>query len=688
MFSASVQNRSAAVGLFPNAKLAAVSRNHYAPDFQAVVFCGYGESLYPLTQGENATPKALLPIGDEVMIDRVLAWVEESGIVDVLLLCPQSQMVAITNHLRAAWPPASASDGPSAKKPSNTASATAHVSHHTAPSPARDGRRRNAGDSSRLRIEVHGLDERETMETLNPPKSSDDKADNDGPAVGSKVGNGVTAANVDDSSDEEDEDEAYIAVGGAAETAGTARILRRWRDWIRSDFVVLPCDITPPPSLPLTKLLNRHRNQSGSLVTSLWYEKTEVELKDPDGKHGERVLAAYVTHMWWYSNSAPESILVGYDKKSQELLMIQPLEELEDDVELRMSLLHRAPTLSLTTNLMDAHVYVFRRAVLDLMMTKDPRDLESVKENLVPWLVKGGWQDGVREKWRHILNHNQDPLAAALAKSTVASLSVGGDLESDFLETVESTNPTSPSSPAKTPGQTLLDFKYSLPGRVKDGQSKRPSYQRPAPGDELRCGMIVYERPVPEKTPVPVTQNQKGRSQQPVEKEKDAEVPLMRGNTVAGYWELNRQFLRAMPPNLANLPVRSQPGSANPAVSVPAAPNAESKPAIVASNVDPKAQVSADTLLAPSTRVGERTSIKKCIIGRHCVIGKNVKLTNCVVWDYVVIADGAKIENTILCNNVRIGEKAQIKDCELGAEFEVEAGADLKGERLTAGEEA
>lgn len=48
---------------------------------------------------------------------------------------------------------------------------------------------------------------------------------------------------------------------------------------------------------------------------------------------------------------------------------------------------------------MDAHVYVFRRPVLDLMMSKDPRDLESIKENLVPWLVKGGWQDGVRAKW-------------------------------------------------------------------------------------------------------------------------------------------------------------------------------------------------------------------------------------------------------------------------------------------------
>lgn len=54
----------------------------------------------------------------------------------------------------------------------------------------------------------------------------------------------------------------------------------------------------------------------------------------------------------------------------------------------------------------------------------------------------------------------------------------------------------------------------------------------------------------------------------------------------------------------------------------------------------------------------------------------------------VRLSFSAKIENSILCNNVRIGEKAQVKDCELGAEFEVEAGADLKGERLTAGEEA
>jgi hypothetical protein len=34
---------SRAAGLFPGSKLT-VNRNHYDPDFQAVVFCGYGES--------------------------------------------------------------------------------------------------------------------------------------------------------------------------------------------------------------------------------------------------------------------------------------------------------------------------------------------------------------------------------------------------------------------------------------------------------------------------------------------------------------------------------------------------------------------------------------------------------------------------------------------------------------------
>lgn len=134
-----------------------------------------------------------------------------------------------------------------------------------------------------------------------------------------------------------------------------------------------------------------------------------------------------------------------------------------------------------------------------------------------------------------------------------------------------------------------------------------------------------------------------------------------------------------MPPNLDNLQRAKQDPDSG-----------------VASNIDPKAQVSADSLVPSTTRVGERTSIKKSLIGRHCVIGKNVRLSNVIVWDFVNIADGsvealllalsylkltlygrvlyrAKIDNTILCSNVRVGEKAQVQASEIGNGYEVEA---------------
>jgi hypothetical protein len=50
----------------------------------------------------------------------------------------------------------------------------------------------------------------------------------------------------------------------------------------------------------------------------MWYQKDELELKDPD---------------------AQESVLVGYDEANAEILMVQPLEALDDDLPLRMNLL-------------------------------------------------------------------------------------------------------------------------------------------------------------------------------------------------------------------------------------------------------------------------------------------------------------------------------------------------------------
>lgn len=276
---------------------------------------------------------------------------------------------------------------------------------------------------------------------------------------------------------------------------------------------------------------------------------------------------------------APESVLVGYDKKSQELFMVQPLEELEDDLELRISLLNRCVCCSLPLHLLTIpqspnpiphhqphgcprlRLPARRPGPHDVQGPARPREYQGEPRavarqgRMARRRARKMESKYVNVSLPHptanlpptsVLNHTPDPLAAALAKSTVASLSLSPASLPTQPDYLESTNPTSPSSPGKTPGETLVDFKYSLTG-ASSGKARHrtKSYQRPAPGDELRCAMVVYAPPVVDAVASGPGQGQKGRAQQVVES-KDVEPPLMRGNTVAGYWELSRQVRLAL----------------------------------------------------------------------------------------------------------------------------------------------
>lgn len=184
--------------------------------------------------------------------------------------------------------------------------------------------------------------------------------------------------------EDDDEDNGAAAGGGLEsvgefvdidERAGTARLLKRFRSLIKTDFVLLPCDISFPSTLTLASILDKHRATPDAVMTSVLYEAPEAVRESED------------------------KMLVGADKETDELLFIQPLETLEEDLELRMGLVASHPTLSLSTRLLDAHVYVFRRTVLDLLATRRSKDLTSVREQFVPWLVKGAWQNGLGHEW-------------------------------------------------------------------------------------------------------------------------------------------------------------------------------------------------------------------------------------------------------------------------------------------------
>lgn len=52
------------------------------PEFQAVILCGHGEDLYPLTaaSGSSGLPKALLPVANKPLVEGVLKWIEQAGL--------------------------------------------------------------------------------------------------------------------------------------------------------------------------------------------------------------------------------------------------------------------------------------------------------------------------------------------------------------------------------------------------------------------------------------------------------------------------------------------------------------------------------------------------------------------------------------------------------------------------------
>lgn len=117
---------------------------------------------------------------------------------------------------------------------------------------------------------------------------------------------------------------------------GTGSIIRTFAHRIDRDFVVLPCDFIPPPSLQLSNVLNKFRMESaadGSILTSTWYEVSQ----QPDKNAGDE----------W----GPHTLLtpIVWDEKSGSLLQVEIPDSLtrnDEEIELKMSLLSMYETFS------------------------------------------------------------------------------------------------------------------------------------------------------------------------------------------------------------------------------------------------------------------------------------------------------------------------------------------------------
>lgn len=225
---------------------------------------------------------------------------------------------------------------------------------------------------------------------------------------------------------------------------GTCTLLRHFSSRVPEDFVVVPCDFIPPPTLPLSMLLNKFRVDSvaeGCVATTCWYSAYK-----PDK-------AALVDE--WGPLPAPSPII--WDDLTGTLLYIDTSDDVDrntDELELRMAMLSRHPRAILSSSLQDSHVYVCRRSVLDLLHIK--RHFDGFRQEFLPWLCRVQYQRAKREKYKHVLNPVIDTTSQRLALRHSTLLSRRLELAGPIQESTMSIPPSPTDSDAEQDLKTGL----------------------------------------------------------------------------------------------------------------------------------------------------------------------------------------------------------------------------------------
>ncbi|XP_052066030.1 translation initiation factor eIF-2B subunit gamma-like [Mytilus californianus] len=343
---------------------------------------------------------------------------------------------------------------------------------------------------------------------------------------------------------------------------GTADSLRNLKGKIKTDVLVISCDLIT--DLSLHHIANVHRTYNASVTMLLsTVPQQYLDIAPPGVKSRKR----------------SEKDFIGFDEKGDRVLFMASEADLEDTVTFRKSVLKRHPFINIKSGLTDCHLYLMKKWVIDYLSTS--QSLSSIKSELIPYLVKKQFSKPKQE----MPNTNQSVISED-TKPDIFSFSSEDPLAQEVQEM-----------------STWIDHQGDMEDCYHD--------------NKIRCYAYVQDGGF-----------------------------CVRANTLSAYSESNKQI----PKILQNI-----------------APKLEITNIHPAATVKNKSQVGTECLVAEGTTLGEKSSVKRAIVGKHCKIGDKCKIANSVIMDYVNILDGCSVTGSIVGSNVHIHEKCEIKDCIVGA---------------------
>ncbi|XP_065827922.1 translation initiation factor eIF2B subunit gamma-like isoform X2 [Oscarella lobularis] len=154
---------------------------------------------------------------------------------------------------------------------------------------------------------------------------------------------------------------------------GTADALRYVAPKLRgADVLVVSCDTIT--DVALHRLADVHRLRDATLTMLLGSNDSSQAEKDAVGTKTKKRLAI----------ETGERDFVGLD--NDRVLFFSAQADLDEEVVIRKSMLERFPSFTIYTRLVDAHLYLMKKWVVDFL--GENKSLSSIKGELLPYLVR------------------------------------------------------------------------------------------------------------------------------------------------------------------------------------------------------------------------------------------------------------------------------------------------------------
>ncbi|KAL6253225.1 Translation initiation factor eIF-2B subunit gamma [Rhinocladiella similis] len=463
-------------------------------------------------------------------------------------------------------------------------------------------------------------------------------------------------------------------------TTPTAELIRlpEVQDVIKSDFILLPCDLicAIPGETFLETYLTRlggpggighgedadtsrsellalggeSRGRRGGL--SIWYNTLD---REESVKHEE------CDFMCTTKLDPEQDIPSSLSKSSldqgilRKLVWAMPMSELWDQCEedkawkIRQSLLRKHGAIKCLTKYRDSHIYLFPFWVKDFANLNE--DFESVSEDLVGTWAKAEWR-----KPSYRARFGARKIFSPTSKSNRAELpSHEFPIEEEIdLLSLSSTQITTPAQMNQTPQVRTARLATRVHADPEDsilspgGGSQDDEEDGPVP---LVPPILSYILP---STP---------------------DAPMVRRVDTT-------PLLLAVSLSLAKIPSVEESIAAK----IPVSAFAHQVKVHATTTVAPRVTISrSDTLIDSNSTIATQCVIKSSVIGASVAIGTGTRITGCVIMDGVTIGDKCVLTNTVVGKKAKIGNKSTLVGCEIQDGNVVGDGTEGKNEKYLVG---